>query len=278
MRYIFCVSILVFALYLPASAQKNFQAVVNDNEATFTFPLNPNQEYEWASGGLTYQWSVIVTNNRKRYEFGFSLYTAQGASPTETGDINALLKAGQLSVWSGTKVLDNVKVEGYASKAKDKLTIKITGRKSIQLLFSSKPKYVTFSTLLELFEKPTNVRVPVKYGTQSRAATSGATPTLPRPTAVASDFLSQLDDASARSLTLERLTVVDGYTLQNWGTEHMGGQALLRFDPAAGRWMLLTMGGGAWDADSLVSVGVPRDVAVLLVKRSLEPPPPRRRA
>lgn len=163
MKYIFYVSILVFAFFLPVLAQNNFQAVVNEDDATFTFPLNPKQEYEWSSGGLTYQWSVIVTNNRKRYEFGFYLYTAMGASPTESGDINALLKAGQLSVWSGTKVLDSVKVDGFASEAKDKLTIKITGKKSVQLLFSSKSKYVTFSTLLELFEKPTNVQVPVQY-------------------------------------------------------------------------------------------------------------------
>lgn len=164
MKYIFYASILAFVLSLPALAQKNFQALVNDDEATFTFPLNPKQEYEWSSGGLTYQWSVTVMNNRKRYEFGFFLYTAMGVSPTESGDINALLEAGQFSVWRGTKVLDSVKVDGYASENKDKLTIKITDKKSIQLLFSSKPKYVTFSTVLELFEKPTNVRVPVKYG------------------------------------------------------------------------------------------------------------------
>ncbi|HQU84322.1 MAG TPA: hypothetical protein PKY59_14390 [Pyrinomonadaceae bacterium] len=164
MKYIFYVFVLIFALSLPALAQKSFQAAVNDDEAVFTFPLNPKQEYEWSSGGLTYQWSLIVTNNRKRYEFGFFLYTPQGASSDESGDINALLEAGQFSVWSGNKVLDTVSVSGYANQNKDKLTIKITDKKSIQLLFSGKPKFVTFSTVLELFEKPKNVKVPVKYG------------------------------------------------------------------------------------------------------------------
>ena len=92
---------------------------------------------------------------------------------------------------------------------------------------------------------------------------------------VASAFLSQLDKAKARALTLRKLTVVDGYALQDWSTEHMGGQALLMFSPSSGTWVLMSMGGGAWDADSLVSVGVPRAIAALLVKRSLEPPPPR---
>lgn len=170
MKYIFYVSILVFTLSFPALAQKSFQAIVNENEATFTFPLNPEQEYEWSSGGLTYQWSVIVTNNKKRYELGFFLYTPQGASSDESGNINALLEAGQFSVWSGNKVLDSIKVSGFANEAKDKLTIKISDKKSIQLLFSSKPKYVTFSTLLELFEKPTNVRVPVEYSIQEKAS------------------------------------------------------------------------------------------------------------
>jgi hypothetical protein len=92
---------------------------------------------------------------------------------------------------------------------------------------------------------------------------------------VASDFLSQLDNAMARALTLGKLTVVDGYALQNWSDENMGGQALLRFSPSSGTWVLVSMGGGAWDADSLAAEGVPRAVAALLVKRSLEPPPPR---
>jgi len=98
---------------------------------------------------------------------------------------------------------------------------------------------------------------------------SAAAPASSRTAAVASDFLSQLDNAKARALTLGKLTVVDGYALQNWSTEHMGGQALLRFSPSTGTWVLVNMGGGAWDADSLVSVGVPRAVAALLVKRSL---------
>jgi hypothetical protein len=105
---------------------------------------------------------------------------------------------------------------------------------------------------------------------------TGAAPASPRPTMVASDFLSQLGDTRPRDLTLGKLTVVDGYALQDWGTEHTGGQALLKFSLSSGKWMLVEMGGGAWDAGSLVSVGVPRAIAALLMKRSLvRQPPPR---
>jgi len=105
--------------------------------------------------------------------------------------------------------------------------------------------------------------------------TSDAAPASPRPTTVASDYLSQLGNAKPRGLTLGKLTLVDGYALQEWGTEHTGGQALLRFSPSSRTWVLVDDTGGMWDVDSLMAKGVPRAVAALLVKRSLEPPPPR---
>lgn len=151
---------------MSATAQSNFEAVVSEDEAIFTFPLNSDEEYEWSSGGLSYKWSVKVINNRKSYDFGFYLFTPMGASSTETGDINKLLEAGQFSVWSNNKVLKNIKVEGYANEEKDKLIIKITDKNSIQLLFSGKPKFVIFSTLSDPFDKPKNQRVTVKYLTQ----------------------------------------------------------------------------------------------------------------
>jgi hypothetical protein len=151
---------------LSTAAQSHFEATVSANEATFTFPLNPNEEHEWSSGGLSYQWSVKVTNNRKLYDFGFYLFTPMGASATESGDINKLLEAGQFSAWSSNKVVNNIKVKGYANDNNDKLTIQIADKNSIQLLFSGKPKYVTFSTLSDPFDKPKNQRVTVKYVTQ----------------------------------------------------------------------------------------------------------------
>lgn len=103
----------------------------------------------------------------------------------------------------------------------------------------------------------------VQSGRRSRNRSSAA-PASARPTTVASDLLSQLGDDGPRDLTLDKLTIVDGYALQNWSTEHTGGQALLRFSPSSGTWVLVNMGGGAWEVDTLVSMSVPRTIASLL--------------
>jgi hypothetical protein len=168
MKYITYNITLLFLLSLPALAQNSssYQAIVNTDEATFIFPLNPSQEYEWSNGGLTYKWSVAVSSSKGNYEFGFYLYTPMGATPEQRGDINALLQAGQFNVWRGNKVINNVNIDGHANEAQDQLIIKIIDRRLIQRMFSQRPKYVTFSIQLELFEEPANVRVHVKYSSQ----------------------------------------------------------------------------------------------------------------
>lgn len=80
-----------------------------------------------------------------------------------------------------------------------------------------------------------------------RQATSGAAPASPRSTTVASDLLSQLDEDEARSIRFDTLRIDSGYALQGWINGEAGGQALLRFDAAAGRWVLISMSGGVYD-------------------------------
>lgn len=157
-----------------ALAQANgFKATISQSEAAFEFPLDPNYEYSWNSGGLTYAWNVKTAS--PKCELGFFLFTAQGAGVTEEGDINKVLEAGQFSVFCGGRIRNDMKVSGFASEAKDKLTIVLTGAKSIKLLFGTKPKYVTFERVLELFEKPKVTRVAVAYGGgQGPAATTVA--------------------------------------------------------------------------------------------------------
>ena len=61
-------------------------------------------------------------------------------------------------------------------------------------------------------------------------------------------------------------TVVEGeWALQNWVGDMMGGQALLRFSAASGRWTIVSAGGGAWSVEGLVGFGVPENVAISLL-------------
>ena len=60
-------------------------------------------------------------------------------------------------------------------------------------------------------------------------------------------------------LKLRENAVVFPYALQRWRTRYMGGEALLRHGAAG--WKVVTAGGGAPDADSLVGLGVPRSIA-----------------
>lgn len=79
---------------------------------------------------------------------------------------------------------------------------------------------------------------------------------------IARSFLSQATGADR--MTLEGTMVVSSYALQTWGDENMGGEALMQYDASKG-WVLVSMGGGAWDVSSLVAIGVPEPIAEQLV-------------
>ncbi len=60
-------------------------------------------------------------------------------------------------------------------------------------------------------------------------------------------------------------TVVAGdYALQVWYGDNIGGEALLKYDNASGRWIVISGGGGAWSLDGLLAQGVPKYVAEIL--------------
>lgn len=148
-----------------SSGTGEFQAVVGRAEATFVFPIKPQRRYEWSSGGLQYTWHVKIKNRNRNYDVGYYLFTPMGATPPESGSFQDLLDNGQFSVWKGSSVarsvVEEVSVAGFASEQQDKLTIKVTGRKAIQLLFSGKPQSVVFFT--EILNKATSTKVPVTY-------------------------------------------------------------------------------------------------------------------
>lgn len=159
-------------------AQANgFKATISSAEARFEFPIDPNYEYSWNSGGLTYAWNIKTVS--PNCEIGFSLYTAQGAGVTEEGNINKVLEAGQFSAFCGGRVRNDIRVSGFANNEKNKLTVVITGAKSVKLLFATKPKHITFERVLELFEKPKVNRVPVVYEAGQTGAPSTTSKSVP---------------------------------------------------------------------------------------------------
>jgi hypothetical protein len=162
-----------------------YQAVIDKNEAVFTFPLKPSQKYEFCSRGLQYVWNVAVNSDDQDFVFGFSVSPKWAVSPCGKGDIQKLLRKGQFSLFkreregnstSHTLVTglteegfltyaDNVEdplietpvVSGFANS--NKLTIKLSGTRSLQRLFADQPKYLTFTSQLLEDEKTESVLV-----------------------------------------------------------------------------------------------------------------------
>lgn len=68
-------------------------------------------------------------------------------------------------------------------------------------------------------------------------------------------------DRSVVGVALGRGGVVGEYAIQHWSDAAQGGEAILKFNRDTRQWTLLDLGGGAWDVDGLVTLGVPRETA-----------------
>jgi hypothetical protein len=171
----------------PAPQAVKYHATVDENEAVFTFPLVPTQRYEWCPGGLQYAWTVKIHSENQDFEFGYFMFTAMGASPCGRGNIQKLLREGQFSLYkqndgSGAMITgvaegrfvtyeDNFSDEFLSEKtivsglaSQNQLTIKLSGAKTIQLLFADRPKYLTFES--QILEKKKSMNVPVTYASK----------------------------------------------------------------------------------------------------------------
>jgi len=153
---------------VPTSGAAMTSATVRDDQAQFTFPINPQRTWEWCDGGgagMPYGWNVKVANAGKRYEFGFSTFSTQGAGSCHQGNFEKLLGHGQLSAWkvnaNGGSLIQGAQVKYAISDGGKRLHIILNDRKTIDLLFSGKPKIVTFESVIDW--NKTLVHVPVVY-------------------------------------------------------------------------------------------------------------------
>lgn len=152
-------------------AVQKYQATVSKEEAIFTFPIPPHRRYEVSDRGLLGIHVIKVRNINQDYEFGFYLDNPlDGALGMVEGNLNDLLNAPMgffkaFRVSNGSaQDLNEVKVEGFADNNLDKLTIRVSGKKSVEALFSGRSKYCTFeSRILDGAVRKTSVRVVVAY-------------------------------------------------------------------------------------------------------------------
>jgi hypothetical protein len=184
-KHMLMIIALAFVVHPFASAQSTselwsprYQAVVDEQEAVFYFPIHPKPQWEWYGGGLQYTWSVRVRNNRRNFGFGYYLFTGFGAIPPEKGTFGRLLEAGQFSVMDVGGYAENTEeyrvlannstVAGFASKDGNQLIIKLSGAKAVRLLFSSKPSSCIFET--QMLDEKTSIRIPIIYKSGHRGA------------------------------------------------------------------------------------------------------------
>jgi hypothetical protein len=128
---------------------------------------------------------VEVNSGNQDFEFGYSMSPKWGASPCGQGNIQKLLRKGQFSLFkrdsednstqytlvtgltregfitydnnADVSLVEKPVVSGFASP--NKLTIKLSGTKSLQRLFANQPKYLTFTSQLLENKKTESVLV-----------------------------------------------------------------------------------------------------------------------
>lgn len=151
-----------------ADINMSYKAVVSQNEAAFTFPINPQKQYEWCPGGLQYAWNIKVRDGKDGFEFGFSLFTPMGASPCGKGNFATLLNEGQFDIWKvkkgGASVVPGFKIDHAVSSDGRLLTIRLKDKKAIDMIFSKKPKHVIFQS--QVLERKSSKKVPIVYREQ----------------------------------------------------------------------------------------------------------------
>jgi len=95
-----------------------------------------------------YIWQVAVPSAAGRYTFGFYLYKLPGSRPAH-GDLQALLKAGQASVFkedaSGRSTLMQRALVAVSTEDDD-IVIRITDAELIHTIFAGHPETATINT------------------------------------------------------------------------------------------------------------------------------------
>ncbi len=127
-----------------------FTAVVGADEATFVVPVGARAKWEWDQRGSgddfgEYVWQVAAENGGERYTFGFYHFKS-AKRPPQSGDLAALLRAGQQSLFQAAEG-GLVLVEGAVvsvEPAGEDVVIRLKGKETVDKVFSAHPAEVKF--------------------------------------------------------------------------------------------------------------------------------------
>ena len=129
--------------------------IVAPNLVEFRIPLEQAAGATWnwnraetPDNDGEYTWQVAVQVSGGRYSFGFYLYKMPGSKPAH-GNLNALLKAGQMSVFKEDSAGRGTSIENAhvgVSTENNMIVIRITDGRLIQTIFGSHPETVTINT------------------------------------------------------------------------------------------------------------------------------------
>jgi hypothetical protein len=141
-----------FALVGSAAAAIAFGAelrstgVVTGQVAEFSIPVAHEGPWRWARAKtddnvLEFAWEVSVKSSDGEYHFGFSLFKFPGAAEG-AGNLGALLKAGQASLWKiepdgGGSLVEGAMVSATADAGR--VVIRLSDPTSVRLLFGNRP-------------------------------------------------------------------------------------------------------------------------------------------
>lgn len=130
----------------PLESTTHAWAVVTPANAEFSIPVSRGYRWRWArsttaDNASEYRWEIGLTSGQDEYHFGFSLFKYPG-SKEASGDLAALLKAGQASVWrrtpsGGGSVVEEAKVS--VSPADGRVIVRVSDPATLRLLFADRP-------------------------------------------------------------------------------------------------------------------------------------------
>lgn len=150
-----------------------YEANVSADEANFVFPVLPRRQWlwdgeEWFGGVLQYTWHIELNSGGQNLQAGYFYYTDAGTGTRteeeiryKRGSLRQLLQAGQYSLFQDGSVVKGINVQGFVNDKQDRVTVKIVGANAVRLLFSNRPRFLTFKS--KFLRSTVSQRVAVNY-------------------------------------------------------------------------------------------------------------------